>query len=464
MSGETTNPDYDVIVLGGGTAGTAAARSAREAGARVAMINEGELGGLCILRGCMPTKTMLASAHLLHETRHLSQSLGLRLEGSLEPEFAAIMQRKSALVRRLQEAKIRSVQAQDYDVLFGPGRFTPDAALEVGGRTLTARRYVIATGSEPFVLPIPGIEHVPVLTSDDVMQLESPPESLVVQGAGPIALELGQFFARIGTDVLLVNRSPLLSRLDVPCGEVLHAAFAAEPNLRVVAPGRVERARRSETGRPVFDVVVRESERFEHEADALLMAVGRRGRLDRLGLEELGVERHGLGLAHDLRMRTTHPRLYVAGDATGQHQVLHIANQEGRVAGRNAAGVEPPDRVDYRLKMNVYFTDPAFAQVGMTEGELRAEGIPYTVAQVDVPNTGRALTMGVRHGLWRLFAHAETGEILGSAILAPRADDLVHSVATVMHFRGTIHDIPSMPWYHPTLSELMLDLARAARG
>lgn len=454
--------EYDVIVIGGGSAGTSAARAARSVGARTALVNEGELGGLCILRGCMPTKTMLASAHLLHETRELSEELGLELRGEIVPEFEKIIERKNRLVRRFQKAKIRGVEAQDYDVIFGRARFAAEDRLEVDGRALRAAKYVIATGSKPVSLPIPGIEEVEVLTSDDVMRMERSPKTLVVQGAGPIGLELGQFFARVGTEVLLVNRSALCAKWDPPSGVEMKNALLSEPRFEILAPGKIESVRPD--GNEILFSITADGKRREHRAEAFLMAAGREAALDGLGLELFDLERHEGGLAHDLRMRTSHPLFYVAGDSTGQHQILHIANQEGVVAGKNAAGVEPYVVMDYRLKMSVVFTDPCFAQVGMTEAEAAAAGLPHVWGQAHFPETGRAITMGVRHGLWRMMAHEETGELLGAALLGPRADDLIHTIATLMHFRAKVDDIFDLPWYHPTLSEVILNVARDLRG
>lgn len=449
--------DYDVVVLGGGSAGTAAARAARAAGARTAMVNDGELGGLCILRGCMPTKTLLASAHALHEASH-AEPLGIRLEGKAVADFQTVMNRKDALVERFQRAKIAGVEAQDYEVIFGRARFEEGGGVDVDGRRLTAAAYVVATGSSPTVLPLPGLDQARLLTSDDVLRLRSLPESLVVQGAGPIGLEFAQFFARLGTRVTLVNRSPLCFRYDLEAGEELGRALAEQENLELAVPGRIRGIRKDGEG-AVFTVETA-GEIRERRADALLMAAGRHAALDGVGLEHVGLEDAGGYLGHDEHMRTSNPDVFVAGDATGEFQILHLANQEGAVAGHNAAGGSPERVMDYRLKMAVVFTDPPFAQVGITEREASAAGRRIVVGRARFPETGRAITMGVQHGIWKLFADADTGEILGSVVLGPRADDLVHLVSTLMGFRADVTRIPELPWYHPTLSEVMLDLYR----
>jgi pyruvate/2-oxoglutarate dehydrogenase complex dihydrolipoamide dehydrogenase (E3) component len=448
--------DYDVIVLGGGSAGTSAAAAAGAAGARVAMVNDGELGGLCILRGCMPTKTMLHSSHLLHEMKHAEPAGVFARETGFD--FGRIMERKNQKVKRFQAAKIRAVESSDYEVLEGRGSFVDHETVAVGDRTFRANGYVIATGSAPSVPPIPGIQDVPYLTSDDVMRLAEPPESIVVQGAGPIGLELGQFLARLGVKVLLVNRSKVLSKIDRDCSEEMTRVFEDEPDFDLVAPGKVTRV--SGNGAGLLFEISAERGPFRHRAGALLLATGRDPAVSGLGLERAGVETDGARVRHDAGMRTTNPRIYVAGDATGLYQVLHLANQEGRVAGHNAAGAHPAKTIDYRLKMAAIFTDPPFATVGMTEEEARAAGLDCVTAVKRFPQQGRAITMEVKHGLVKVIARCGSGEILGSQILGPRADDLIHVLSAIMYYRGSARDICGMPWYHPTLAEALIEIGR----
>jgi len=458
-------PDYDVIVIGGGSAGTTAAAAATNAGARTALVNDGELGGLCILRGCMPTKSMLAAAHALHDVDELD-SFGIHLEGHAKADFTRIMARKDGHVARFKKGKLSKIEASDYEVIDGRGSFTPEGTFEVNGREVSAASYVIATGSNAAMLPIPGLEQVPVLTSDSVMRLESQPSRLIVQGAGAIGLELGQFFARVGTEVLLVNRSPLLSRYDPECGAELRRAFEAEPRFEACVPGSIERLRPTATGL-VADVKCGDSSR-EVEADALLMATGRDAAIANIGLEHVGLDPSGGWIEFDHRMCTSNPAIFVAGDSTAACQILHIANQEGRVAGHNAAlsaldkAGSGDKKMDYRVRMSMIFTDPPYADVGMTEVAARNRGADIVVGKAQIPQTGRAITMGARFGVWKLIVDRASREVVGGTLLGPRADDVAHLISVMMFHHTRVDEILEMPWYHPTLSEVVLDLARDA--
>jgi len=281
---------------------------------------------------------------------------------------------------------------------------------------------------------------------------------LIVYGAGVIGLEMSQFFARIGTEVLLVCRSPVMHDLDLECGAELTRALIADPGLDHAIPATVTRLRR-EGDR--IEVTLDEGgrERLER-AEAVLMATGRAAAAEDLGLENVGLDPIDGAIPCDDSMRTAHPDVYVAGDATGTFQVLHLANREGQVAGHNAAVGRSEKRIDYRLKMTVVFTDPPLAHVGMTEAEIAASGREVEIGRARFPETGRAITMEVEHGLWKLFVDRETCEIVGSSIVGPRADDLIHLVSTAMHFRGGLKDLGELPWYHPTLSEVMINLER----
>lgn len=447
---------YDVIVLGGGTAGTAAARTAAAAGARTVMFNKGELGGLCILRGCMPTKTMLHAAHLVHEARHHHTPGVGRTEPSVD--FAKVMQNKDAKVARFKAAKIAGIEAGGYDVVDARARFAGRDTVEAEGQIYRfTSGAVIATGSLPTPLAIPGLDDVPHLSSDDVMRLTARPASAIVIGTGAIGLELSQFLCRMGTEIQLVSRRPVFGKIDAAISEEMERALAAEPRLQQVRPASPTAVRRV-GGRIELDIDLAGEPRTL-TAEALVMATGRHAWLDDLGLEAAGVEVDRGAVTCGRDMRTTNPAVFVAGDATGKSLLLHVANWEGTVAGFGAAKVPGEHRVEERLDMQVVFTDPALATIGMTEHQARAAGHDVITALARFPETGRAITQDVQFGLWKVVA-ARDGEILGSQILGPRADDLIHVLSTAMYYRGKAADLLEMPWYHPTLAEVLLGLAR----
>ncbi|HEY3175274.1 MAG TPA: FAD-dependent oxidoreductase [Candidatus Polarisedimenticolia bacterium] len=445
---------YDVLVLGGGTAGSAAAQAAHETGARVAMFNDGELGGLCILRGCMPTKTLLHAACLAHHARH-SNTSGIRVKGA-QVDFAAVMANKDAKVERFRQFKIASIRDGGYDLIDARACFTDPCTIKAGDETYRfTSGAVIAAGSIPSVPQIPGIEDVPYLTSDDLVRLTERPDSILALGTGAVGLEWGQFLARMGTRVTLVSRHRVFEKFDPVLADEMERILGAEPGLELIQPihpasisrqaGKVECA--LEDGRRIV-------------ADALFLATGRSAALEGLGLSAAGVETKDDKVVCGDDMRTTNPRIFVAGDATGEEMILHVASQEGQVAGKNAAAGGSVERVDRRLDMRVVFTDPPLATLGMTERQAGELGRSIVTSQIYFPETGRAITQDVQHGLCKLVADAGRGEILGAQILGPRADDLIHTLAAVLYYRGTAADMLSMPWYHPTLTEVFLSLAR----
>ena len=456
---------YDVLVLGGGSAGTSAASAAHQAlapaGGKVAMFNKGELGGLCILRGCMPTKTMLHAAHLVHEAgHHHTPGIG---HAELSIDFGAVMANRGAKVARFKKAKLGAIERGGYEVIDAYARFSGPDTVEAGGETYHfTRGAVLASGSDPIVPPIEGIDSVReaglYLDSDDVMKLTERPASAIVLGGGAIGLELGLFLARMGTEVFMVNRSGFLSKIDADLADEMQRVLDDEPNMTRIAP-LVSKSIEVVDGR-VHHHIEAEGGSRTLIADRFVGATGRRARIADMGLEAAGVKTAKGRVQHDAAMRTSNPRIFVAGDATGSELLLHVANWEGKAAGLGAAEVPGDHVVERRLRMTAIFSDPPLATIGLSESEARGAGLPVITALERFPQTGRAITMDVQYGLWKLVAHAETGELLGSQILGPRADDIVHVISTAMYYHGTVFDLVKMPWYHPTLTEVGLSLAR----
>ncbi len=450
---------YDVAVIGGGTAGSAAARAAREAGAKTVMFNAGELGGLCILRGCMPTKTMLHSAHVIHHARHHgTRGIG---HAGLEFDFAELMANKDAKVARFQAAKVASIESGGYEVVDAQARFTGPDTVEAGGEAYRFEKgAVIAVGSVAQIpTDIDGLDHTPYMTSDELMRLRQAPESVLIVGSRAIGLEFAQFFARLGSRVELVSRREVLGDVDPEIAAEMRSVLDAQENLHAHHRSRLRSVRPigGEVEAVCVDLDGRET---TLRAELLVLATGRRPAIDGLGLELAYVDVRDHRVLHSAEMRTTNPNVFVAGDASGERLLLHVANWEGRAAGLGAARVPGDHSIDHRLHMEVVFFDPALATVGRSAEEARDLHHDVVTASARFPETGRAITMDVAHGIWKLVVDRPTGEILGSQILGPRADDLIHVVAAAMHFHGTAQDLLRMPWYHPTLSEILLGLAR----
>ncbi|MDB5028159.1 MAG: lpd [Candidatus Eremiobacteraeota bacterium] len=442
---------FDLIVIGAGSGGYAAARTARDLGASVALVDQGPLGGLCILHGCMPSKTLIASGDLLHEIRN-SGHLAVRA-GEPELDYRALMERKRTLVRGWADYRIAGIDT--FPTFHGSAMFESPTTLRVSDDVLYAPRFVIATGSSVAPAAVPGLREAGFIDSDAALDLEEPPKSLIVLGGGYVGSELGQFFHRAGVPTTIVLRSPhLLSGEDHDIGFGL-TEYVREEGLAVETGAQVHRVSVRDDGMKVVHFTQAGAER-ELAAHEIFYALGRVPNVCGLGLDLAHVEHHDItGIPVDDTLRTSNPDIYAVGDVTGRHLLVHVAIQQGEIAGRNAA-TGAHERVDYSLsKTHTVFTDPQVAVVGQTERELDAAGIEYLKATYPFEDHGKAVALGRTKGFVKMLAAPKDGRILGASILGPDASDLIEPLIVAMAYGATVQDYARIPHLHPTLVEIL---------
>ena len=441
--------DFDVVVIGGGSAGYAAANKAQSKGAKVAIVDKGPLGGLCILRGCMPTKTILRSSDIL-ALIHRAKEFGLSAPNP-SADLSLINDRKNRLIDEFASYRIEQLNDPKFTLIEENASFLSPHELKVGERVLSAKNFIIATGSKIAEFPVPGLAESGFLTSDGVLELRQTPESMIVLGAGPVAVELAQFFCRIGTQTTLIQRSDyILSKGDVDLAVPLETRFREE-GIKVYTGTKLLRVEKSEYNRTVF--FTHEGEEKSATAKIILQALGRKPNIDELNLSAASVKTNKGRIEVDEEMRTNVPHIYAVGDVNGLYEIVHIAIEQGEIAAHNATQKDIR-RFDKRLKMSVTFTEPPVASVGLSEKECESLNIPYLAASYPFGDHGKSLCMGEALGHVKLLCSPESGEIIGAHIVGPEAGEIIHQMVTLMHYRGTVHDLKKLPHYHPTLSEI----------
>lgn len=452
---------HDVVIIGGGSAGYAAARTARAEGADVGIVDHGPLGGLCILRGCMPTKTMLRSSDVMSLMQR-AEAFGLH-PVSARADLSAIIDRKARLIKEFADDRVRALRDARFTLYEERAAFRSPYEVQAGAHTLTAKAFIISTGSVVSRPPIPGLEEVGYLTSDDALELRDLPQSMLVLGGGPVALELAQFFRRLGTHVTLMQRSAhVMSQGDEDLARPVEARFREE-GMTVLTNTRLHRVTRNGAQKTAH--FTHEGEEKAVSAETILLALGRRPNIDGLNVEAAQVEVQQGTVVVDDAMRTSQPHVYAVGDVNGLHEIVHIAIQQGEIAGWNAC--RPPSasrRYDDRLRTQVVFTDPQIAGVGLSEKECLNLGIPYHRASHPFDDHGKSVTLGETHGHVKLLASPEDGKILGAHVVGPEAAELIHELIAVMYYHGTVHDLVRMPHYHPTLAEIITYPAEELAG
>lgn len=445
------NTHFDFIVIGGGSGGYAAARTARETFDHVAIVDHSEtLGGLCILRGCMPSKTLIYAAEVLHLAR-MGDRFGLQIDGA-SADMKALHQRKRKLIGEFADYRQEQLTSDRFSLFRNRAAFVDESSIELDdGTRLTADHFMIATGSAVSVPPIPGLANTPFWTSDDILDLDFLPTKVIVLGGGIVACELTQFLRRIGSDVIQIQRSAhILKETSPAAARVIEAKFREE-GVELYTDTQLQEVD-YEDG--VFTA------RFTHQgksvtvrAPHLMNALGRRPATDGLQLENAGIETKRNGqIICDSMQRTTNPKVYACGDVAGPHEIVHTAILQGEVAARHATG-RSTDPVDYDALSRVVFTDPQIGAVGLTETELEDKGIDFVSADYPMDDHGKTLLMEATHGYVRVFADRR-GVVLGAECVGKDGGELMHTMAVAVSLKATVHELLKVHWYHPTVSEI----------
>jgi pyruvate/2-oxoglutarate dehydrogenase complex dihydrolipoamide dehydrogenase (E3) component len=443
--------DFDVAVIGGGSGGYAAARTTANTGLETVVIEGGqEVGGLCILRGCMPTKALLYMAEVVHLVKN-SKPFGVHAK-SISFDFKIVMARKDALIKDFADYRVQQLNGGKFKFIRANAKFLDAHTLQLStGNKLTSKNFVIATGSKVAPSPLPQLDEVGYITSDDALALKKLPKSLIVLGGGPTACEFAQFFARFGVKITLIQRSPqILHDFDADAAAIIEKVFQRE-GIKLFTGTKLLDARRK--GKLKTVSFEQNGKTISVSAEDILFALGRIPNTASLGLEKADVkmERHRI-LANEF-MQTSASNIFAAGDCTGPFEIVHIAVQQGEIAGQNIA--QPNSRkIDYRLLISVVFTEPQLAFAGLTEKEANARGIKFISASYPFNDHGKSLIMEARDGFVKLLCNPKSGEILGGECVGPLGGELIHEIATAMSKRMTVHELAAMPHYHPTLAEI----------
>jgi mercuric reductase len=444
--------EFDFLVVGGGSAGFAAAIQAADLGARVAMVEGGTLGGTCVNVGCVPSKTLIRAAEAQRRRVHHGFRGIPATDG--QPDWATVRAEKDALVAELRQTRYWDVlRAYPSVTLFQErATFVSGRAVRVAsGRTLAAGKIVVTTGASPWAPPIPGLAQAGYLDNASAMALDRLPQSLIVIGASTVGLELAQMFARLGVRVTVLEAQPrVVPAEDADIGNAL-ADYLRSEGLDIYSDVRVDRVSRGSDGYQLQYHAA--SDARTARAEQLLVAAGRRANTAGFGLDTIGVTLGTKGeIVVDEFLQTTNPNVYAAGDVIGDPMFVYVAAYGGALAAENALGGNKR-RYDLSTLPRVTFTDPAVAAVGVTENEARARGIEPLVSKLPLEYVPRALAAHDTRGFIKLVADAGTKKIIGAHILAAEAGEMITEPTLAAKLGLTIDDVTST--FHPylTLSE-----------
>lgn len=443
---------YDLLVIGGGAAGSTAAATANAMHKRVALIEQDKLGGTCLNYGCDPTKSLLHIATILHQSRH-AQRYGLAIR-TATVNWEQVQLYVQEVITRIRGGSITEADAnlkqQGIDIFHNSATFTSPHTLKVGEQTLAANNIIIATGTQTRIPPIAGLQEMGYITNKEAVTLKKLPASMAILGGGPIAIEFAQLFQRFGVQVTVLEHGKQILKKEEPELIELLGSILRDEGIDIQTNVELQQAERADNGKKRLHYQQAQQSR-QLEVDEILLAIGRTPNLKTLNPAAASIHVTEKGIPVDATLRTNIPHIWAAGDITEGYRFTHVASDQGTLAAKNAFAMRPQPFTRQAIPW-VTYTDPPLAHVGKTEQQLQQEGIAYKVARLAFHENERAITHGQTRGQIKLLV-ATDDTILGGHILGERADDLIAQIILAMHTGITSQTLASTILPYPTFSE-----------
>ncbi|MFC1631437.1 dihydrolipoyl dehydrogenase [Candidatus Omnitrophota bacterium] len=443
--------DYDVVVLGGGAAGLVAATGCAGLGAKTALIEKKQLGGDCTWYGCVPSKALLKSALSFSQAKRL-EKFGIATKGLAELDPTRVMKHVREMIDKISKHHPAEVfEKRGIKVLFGSPKFVDNKTLELNGKPIRAKRFIICTGSHPLVPPIQGLKNIDYLTNETVFDLEVLPKSLAVLGGGPIGVELAQAFAKLGVEVFIIEMAErILFREDQEVACAL-AGILEKDGIEIYTGKKAVKFAQEE-GYVTITLEDKDESQSLVEAEKVLVAVGRAPNLDGLWLDQAGVKYTKQGIAVDATLKTTKANIYACGDVVGPYQFSHMAEYQAIIAVQNAL-IPFKRKVDYSVVPWCTFTEPELAHLGLTEEEASGQNRQIKIYRAKYSENDRAVTDLDERGLAKVICDKK-GQILGAHILGANAGELIHEYVLAKSAKLSIAKISSAIHIYPTLAQV----------
>ena len=451
------NKKYDAAVLGGGPGGYVAAIRLAQLGKKTVLIEKDELGGTCLNRGCIPTKALLHSAEIFHAAANAGK-YGIIAE-SVGYDYAKIAARKDEVVKKLRNGIKYLLKKAGVEVVCGSGTLVSKNEISVGEDIIYADDIILATGSRPMSIPIPGIETKGVMDSDGVLALTDVPESVVIIGGGVIGIEFATLFNMLENKVTVIEVLPqILTGTDIGIAEKMEGILKGR-GVDIFTSSKVTGIS-SKNG--VCCAYQKDGKDFEVCAEICIVAAGRKANIENIGLENAGIDANGKYLEVNGKMQTNIANIYAIGDITGKAQLAHVASAQGIVAAHNIAGQKK--HMEYNIVPSCIYTYPEIACVGLDEKAAKEQDYDVKMGSFLSMQNGKSLIQNESDGMVKIVTDAKTGEILGAQIMNTRATDMIAEICAVMKSEGTIEELEDTIHPHPTFSEMIMEAAHDVSG